>query len=723
MRGAHSTSCACDLARAHCLRPIEEACSAKLHLLRFVQVLICWLVLASMRICHGLSGEVLEVEGREVLSGEGARQRVADVAKRRACERWGGDAEDLIVLLPAARSLAGSEHAAGATDATVDSTACGGGGDVFVFSRGALSAIGPGFSEAGPELYAEARDPEVEEAGAYDPEDELLRLRAAAGDAAVENFRDNIAEARRRILEARPVVAMAARAETRVEVQRLAAQAVLDNLASQRSTCSRSLSLFLHKYERVQEKLVETLGQMEASWTSLQSACLHPAMRSPGRETLADVVPRDRIFKFTATMQAERERLAKRLEKLQQRHVQVQTLGDQVEEKLRLFSREDGVGIAARTISGELARVEKDLLPTLCACVPLEGAPSPAVLEEEKRSRGFLEALARACEGVSDMQADLHAAWGRQRANLLQRLREVSYVQSKIRDVERQAVLLEEEINAQRNCAQQLEHLRRMPKAYQKMLGEIARRRNFRVRYVAQCENFRSMLVKMMEDENGRRRDFVQHFGRHLPADLLQGLGSLVPAVSVEVPAFDVSLPEIDFSSLSPDAFTRSARGEVSAAAARAATLTAAAATAPGAAAHPCPGVGIEGGGRDSVGRGSSLGPGGRVSIGSASSTSGSSRGPRLSAGSTGLAAACATPPRGTASVIAGGGGAAAAELEALEARNRALEAEVACLRELAGVTAASVTSDGGGGEGSAAIVTVANSTVAACEHDQWEGA
>merc|ERR1712187_787839 len=116
------------------------------------------------------------------------------------------------------------------------------------------------------------------------------------------------------------------------------------------------------------------------------------------------------------------------------------------------------------------------------------------------------------------MQLELRAAWQHQSATFLQRLREVSYIQSKVRDVERQAVVLEGEVNSQRMNAAQLGHLRRMPKAYQKMLVEVARRREFRGHYAAQCEHFRSLLGKMMEDENSRRREFMKHYGCHLPA-------------------------------------------------------------------------------------------------------------------------------------------------------------------------------------------------------------
>merc|ERR1712194_170217 len=125
--------------------------------------------------------------------------------------------------------------------------------------------------------------------------------------------------------------------------------------------------------------------------------------------------------------------------------------------------------------------------------------------------------------------------------------------QSKVRGVERQAVLLEEEINVQRNYSQQLSHLQKMPKAYQKALGEVARRRQFRTRYAAQCEQTRSTLAKMMEEENGRRRAFVTRYGCHLPSNLFDSLGSLAPPATVDIPEFDATLPGVELASLRED--------------------------------------------------------------------------------------------------------------------------------------------------------------------------
>merc|ERR1740121_1242357 len=97
----------------------------------------------------------------------------------------------------------------------------------------------------------------------------------------------------------------------------------------------------------------------------------------------------------------------------------------------------------------------------------------------------------------------------------------------------------------QHGQSQQLTHLQKMPKAYQKALSEVDRRHHFKALLRAQADQARSTLKKMVEDENVRRSAFIQRCGCLLPADLVRGLGALVPPPSVELPDFDTQLPQL----------------------------------------------------------------------------------------------------------------------------------------------------------------------------------
>lgn len=487
-----------------------------------------------MRICHGVAGHVVYIDEAEI-----QWKKPIDLAKQHALERWDMSASDLIVL----------SSGGGAVGPESSADSLGKDRDIFIFL---ISTLNPGSEVvAEPLALSEPSDEAGEAANAASTEDELLRLRARCTDPAFEVFRSNIEEAHRWLLESRPVNALAAQAAARLEVQRLASKAVLDNLVSYRTKCTRCISLFLQKYSKVQERFDQNLADIEPSMNALALVNLHPSIRAPGRSVLADLVPVDRIQHFAANLQAERKRLVGRVEKLRKQDEFVQSLCEQAKDHMLQFSHEDSVETVAEKIRGEHARAETELLPALRNIVPCEGAVPTAVIDEEKRSAAALEGLARLCGNIRAQRLpELQAHWEQRHSLFLQRLREVAYSQTKVRDVERQAALLEEEINVQRKYSEQLGHLKKLPRAYQKMLHEVARRRQFHDRYLAEREQARLRLARMAEEENSRRRTFLQHHGCHLPQELAHGLGSLVPPVTVDVAGFDTQLPNIDFNSM-----------------------------------------------------------------------------------------------------------------------------------------------------------------------------
>eukprot|EP00435_Cladocopium_sp_Y103_P069768 s118_g33.t3 len=366
-------------------------------------------------------------------------------------------------------------------------------------------------------------------------------------DPAFEAFRSNIAEARARIAESRPVSALASRCEQRVLAQRHAARAVLENLKSHRAACGRSISLLVQKSNRVQVKLSDCLEKAESAIKTLESVALHESLQSETRRCLADVVPRDRILRFTEALEGEGAQLLQRLEKLQRQDSQLEGMCEQVAERVEQLIREDSVSIESKAIHVEQARAQSEL-PQLR--VPSAGAAPATVLEDEKRSALLRDRVTSACANVRTALDQLQSCWDRQHQMFVQRLREVAYVQSKVRYVERQAALLEEEVNAQSNNAQHIVRLQKMPRAYNSALREVALRQQFRERYVAQAEKARTALSRMVEAENSRRRAFLQRYSCYLPADLVQGLGAFAPAITLEVPNFDAELPDIAMSSL-----------------------------------------------------------------------------------------------------------------------------------------------------------------------------
>lgn len=479
-----------------------------------------------MRICHGLAGEFVDVEDQELEC-----KKPLDVITQHVWSRWQVAADDIIILLTGGLELrrsCGSEE-------------LGEGSDVFIFLRSALDP-----QEHIPVTPLKGDDGLILESSHLEEE---LRLRASL-DPALKAFHTDLSEAGNLLAGSRSAASIAVQAEAFVKVQRLSAQVVLDNLTSHREVCTRSMALFQQKYEKLEEQFDLHLGNVEAWMAALGDIALHPAVCDAGCQTLADLVPQDRISSAHIRLQEERAQFTQRVSKLLQQERAVKGPFDNVTANVKAFIAEGVLVMKARAIRQEHARADSDLLTALCAVMPQEDAPASSILEYEKRSSKALEDISKACNGVRELQEELQACWRQQHTGFLLRLREVAFVQSSMHDVESQAALLEEEINNLSDRLQKLGRLRKMPRAYQQMLQDIARRRQFRALYTAKVQDAREVLTKMMEEENEQRRAFLRNHGCFLPASLVQGLGSYAPPVTMSLPDFDKLLPCIDFASL-----------------------------------------------------------------------------------------------------------------------------------------------------------------------------
>mmetsp|Transcript_37977 Transcript_37977/g.82226 ORF Transcript_37977/g.82226 Transcript_37977/m.82226 type:complete len:562 (-) Transcript_37977:228-1913(-) len=519
-----------------------------------------------MRICHGLLGETLETT-------EDADQVPLEVVRHHAMFQWQVPPEDLIILIPGGSVLT----------STVKFQDLPPGSDVFIFRKSFLEDS----AEEGTESAAKRADPEENpkdakslaalaedlhlsstEASQVEAEDveacasvenSLRRAWPSAEEPLRAKFLNNITEARASLERMRMSVVLALRIQVRLEIQQLAIQVVLENLKSHRTLCSESLALFLRKHDKVQSKLQESLAQVPTFLETLRSVSLHPTLRLPGRETLGDAIPHERILRFTSKLQAERERCNNQLEKLKQQDAQVKYICDQTAGQVRQLLQDPSVQGVTHSIKDQHTHIVRDLLPTLGLQVSVVSSEPSVILEEERRCDQALSGIRRLSMDTWNRIEGLRHTWVRRIDSFIQRLREVSYSQSKVKSVERQAALLEEEVNAQRRSLDQIDHLQKLPKSYQKALLEVCRRHTFRERYMSTCEKLQRELTRMVEDENKLRRGFAARYGCHLPVDLVPGIGSMVPGASVEVPDFDSLLPlfeatEVDDNKNLPDA-------------------------------------------------------------------------------------------------------------------------------------------------------------------------
>lgn len=135
---------------------------------------------------------------------------------------------------------------------------------------------------------------------------------------------------------------------------------------------------------------------------------------------------------------------------------------------------------------------------------------------------------------------------------VIARLRVVSGLQSRIRELNARVVDHKEALTSQANAVAELVHVEAMPAAYKACLQEVVRRRTFEKLYVAEVEAAADKLSRLRASETYAREAFLRRHGRHLPKNLVRGLNDRPPHVDILTRPFDTALPAIDAASIEP---------------------------------------------------------------------------------------------------------------------------------------------------------------------------
>jgi autophagy-related protein 11 len=135
---------------------------------------------------------------------------------------------------------------------------------------------------------------------------------------------------------------------------------------------------------------------------------------------------------------------------------------------------------------------------------------------------------------------------------VITRLRAVSVLQSRIRELNARVVDHKQALTAQANAVAELAHVEAMPAAYKACLQEVVRRRTFEKLYVAEVEAAADKLSRLRASETYAREAFLRRHGRHLPKNLVRGLNDRPPHVDILTRPFDTALPAIDPASIEP---------------------------------------------------------------------------------------------------------------------------------------------------------------------------
>jgi hypothetical protein len=243
-------------------------------------------------------------------------------------------------------------------------------------------------------------------------------------------------------------------------------------------------------------------------------------------------------------MREDHVRLEGKIESLTENSAEICKVTDQEHENLNAFEEDRTLEQAMEEQASALDKA-RPLWDRVLECVTATEAQD--VLAAEKVSARVVADLEPVLLEHQEQHQRCLQLWNARCGHFLQRLRDVSYVQTRLRSVELQGVLFSESLRTLGSQLAQASHIAKMPVAYQKALYELARRRQFKQRYLAYAQHARDVLKRMKDEEDECRRHFMRRHGCHLPTDFLPGLDTLPPAPVIEVASFDEGLPEVDF--------------------------------------------------------------------------------------------------------------------------------------------------------------------------------
>uniref|UniRef100_A0A0G4FEV9 Uncharacterized protein n=1 Tax=Chromera velia CCMP2878 TaxID=1169474 RepID=A0A0G4FEV9_9ALVE len=167
-----------------------------------------------------------------------------------------------------------------------------------------------------------------------------------------------------------------------------------------------------------------------------------------------------------------------------------------------------------------------------------EGGGATGADEETKvaKLREGYEFAKRAAEHFVDVLLE----WEKLQQVFLKHLKDVASIQMDIRRVSEKGLLLQESVRKVSEDIAHLDHVPRIPAAFESAMHEIRQRQQFRESLANQVKCLERKLQEMRAEEEERRKGFIQTSGVHLPLELDLGL------MGFELPKFELRLPVVD---------------------------------------------------------------------------------------------------------------------------------------------------------------------------------
>ncbi|EQC34587.1 hypothetical protein, variant [Saprolegnia diclina VS20] len=377
--------------------------------------------------------------------------------------------------------------------------------------------------------------------------------------------------------------------------QASAIQAAMANLDTFHIAMTQHFQPFWKDFRSTSEHHEELLTHLEAYIGRLETIPLHPALQTPPhRTTLYDCIPLERVRDWRTQceqshthLQAKMEALAAAYHALTESIRVGLTSSTQSARPAPDLLRQRDV-LYAKVVSSTDHMNVKSIVATLqtnyetvvqrvAETVPQNVLPEATATSSSSMTTSYMFASATVLEafrGLDEMQRDQAAllphihqvvddelktfmlavaeSKDSMSAAVHTQLRWVSRVQSEIRDFEQTLSLLKDALAVQKRQFAELNHVAKLPEAYDACLQEIVRRRSYGREFTWKIQSMGEKLAQMREDEVLLRDAFLKEFGQHLPRDFVPGLVEKPSHCDIRMRPFDTALPAIDAPSPAP---------------------------------------------------------------------------------------------------------------------------------------------------------------------------
>lgn len=305
------------------------------------------------------------------------------------------------------------------------------------------------------------------------------------------------------------------------------------------------------------------LNSFESDLQALKVVQLHPALKTPQRETLLDCVPEGKLREWCLKCQNNHEQLSRRVDDLQKLFTEIEK---GVEQESTVYPQLDFTALRTKlgearlcradqegtlkTLVSDLERVKETLKSALNEDMSSSKHLSQITQEFEERNEHHRNTLLPKIKNIGRKVAESIDVFAQTQKELwewfLSRVKTASELQHKMKGLDNKVALFTEGMLVNKQMFEQFTKVRELPKAYNCCIEEIVKRRAHSKVVKQQIRLLQEGQEKRRGQEAIRRKQFLEEQGKNLPQDFIMGLSEGPTFCEIQIYDMDEGLPKID---------------------------------------------------------------------------------------------------------------------------------------------------------------------------------